>query len=134
MGTTDSSTGDTKSASGQKPASASSVVWILLGILALALGTVYLLKTNPATGKWAQAYDPTGHWWLSTIVAALPVFVLLGAMALLRMKAHVAAVWGLLTALTIAIVVYHMPVRLALTTTAFGAGYRAAGEPDEHYR
>jgi hypothetical protein len=124
MGTTLApSTSHAKPASGQKPASASSVVVILLGILALALGAAYLLKTNPATGKWAQAYDPTGHWWLSTILAALPVFVLLGAMALLHMKAHIAAVWGLLTALTIAIVVYHMPVRLALTTTAFGAGY-----------
>jgi len=124
MGTTTvSSTKHAEPASGQKPASASSVVAILLGILALALGAAYLLKTNPAAGKWAQAYDPTGHWWLSTILAALPVFVLLGAMALLHMKAHIAAVWGLVTALTIAIVIYHMPVRLALTTTAFGAGY-----------
>lgn len=123
MGTTHSSTGHTKPASGQKPASASSVVWMLLGIVALALCAAYLLKTNSATGKWAQVYDPTGHWWFSTILAALPVFVLLGAMALLRMKAHVAAVIGLATALGIAIAVYHMPIRLALTTTVYGAGY-----------
>jgi lactate permease len=51
------------------------------------------------------------------------VVVLLGAMAVLRIKAHVAAVIGLLTALAVAVAVFHMPVRLALTTTAYGAGY-----------
>jgi lactate permease len=91
--------------------------------LVLIAGAVYLFRTNPATGKWAQVYDPTGHWWLSTMLAALPVVVLLGAMAVLRIKAHVAAVIGLLTALPVAVAVFHMPVRLALTTTAYGAGY-----------
>ena len=91
--------------------------------LVLIAGAVYLFRTNPATGKWAQVYDPTGHWWLSTMLAALPVVVLLGAMAVLRIKAQVAAVIGLLTALAVAVAVFHMPVRLALTTTAYGAGY-----------
>jgi lactate permease len=95
----------------------------VLCALLLLIGSVYLFRTNPATGKWAQSYDPTGHWWLSTIVAALPVIVLLGAMALLRLKAHMAAVIGLTTALVVALTVYHMPLRLALTTTAYGAGY-----------
>jgi len=95
----------------------------VLGALVLLSGAVYLFRTNPATGKWAQTYDPTGRWWLSTIAAALPVFVLLGAMAILRLKAHIAAAIGLLTALAVAIAVYHMPLRLALTTTAYGAGY-----------
>ena len=95
----------------------------MLGALVLLSGAVYLFRTNPATGKWAQTYDPTGRWWLSTIAAALPVFVLLGAMAILRLKAHIAAAIGLLTALAVAIAVYHMPLRLALTTTAYGAGY-----------
>jgi lactate permease len=92
-------------------------------MLALIAGAVYLLKTNPVAGKWQQSYDPTGHWWLSTILASLPVIVLLGSMAILRLKAHVSAVIGLAAALFIAIAVYHMPVRLALTTTVYGAGY-----------
>lgn len=99
------------------------MVFIDLGILVLVLGIIYLFKTNPATGKWPQSYDPTGMWWLSTLLAALPVIVLLGAMAILRLKAHVAAAVGLLTALGVAIAVYHMPLRLALTTTVYGAGY-----------
>ena len=124
MGTTLApSASHAKPASGQKPASAVSIVAILLGILALALGAVYLLKTNPATGNWAQAYDPTGHWWLSTMLAALPVFVLLGTMAVIRLKAHVSALLGLLTALVVAIGIFHMPGRLALTSAVYGAGY-----------
>ncbi len=96
----------------------------MLVVAALILiGAIYLLKTNPTTGVWAQAYDPTGHWLASTLFAALPVVVLLGAMAIFHLKAHVAAVLGLGTALTVAIALYHMPVRLALTTAVYGGGY-----------
>jgi len=108
---------------GTNSPSALSVAIVVAGIVTLVAGATYLLKTNPHTGSWLQGYDPTGHWWLSTLFAAMPVVVLLGAMAIFRLKAHVAAVIGLGTALTIAIAVYHMPVRIALTTTAYGAGY-----------
>jgi lactate permease len=91
--------------------------------LALAAGVIYLFKTNPATGHWAQGYNPTRYWQVSTLIAALPIVVLLGAMAILRLKAHVAAVAGLVTALLAAIIVFHMPTRLALTAAAYGAGY-----------
>ena len=123
MGASPSSAQRVEPRGANRPASASSIVLIVLGALVLLSGAVYLFRTNPATGKWAQTYDPTGRWWLSTIAAALPVFVLLGAMAILRLKAHIAAAIGLLTALAVAIAVYHMPLRLALTTTAYGAGY-----------
>lgn len=121
MGSRHSSGEHAESAAGQKPASTSSIVAMVAGVPVLICGAIYLFRTNPAAGTWAQSYDPTGHWWLSTILAALPVIVLLATMAILHMKAHVAAVVGLLTALAIAILVYQMPVRLALTTTAFGA-------------
>jgi len=108
---------------GKPSSSAFSLVLMAAGIAAIVAGAIYLLNTNPHGGSWQQGYDPTGRWWLSTLFAALPVVVLLGSMAILHLKAHVAAVVGLLTALTIAIAVYHMPVRMALTTTAYGAGY-----------
>ncbi len=123
MGSTPSANSDHARTPGDNSGTRSSLAFMGGGIAALVLGVAYLLKTNPATGRWAQGYDPTGHWWLSTILAALPVLVLLGAMAVLRLKAHVAAVAGLLTALTVAIAVFHMPVRLALTSAAYGAGY-----------
>jgi hypothetical protein len=37
---------------------------------------------------WTQGYDPLGRWWLSTIVAALPILVLLGLLAGFRLRAH----------------------------------------------
>jgi len=74
---------------------------------------------------WTQVYDPLGHWWLSTLVAALPVIVLLGALALLRLKAHWAAVLGLATSLLIAIRVFHMPVGMSARAAAFGLAYGA---------
>jgi lactate permease len=91
--------------------------------LALLAGVVYLFRTNPSGAHWSQGYDPTGHWQLSTLIAALPIVVLLGAMAVLHLKAHVAALAGLITALLVATVIFHMPARLAFTAAAYGAGY-----------
>jgi lactate permease len=91
--------------------------------LALTAALVYLFRTNPAAPHWAQGYNPTGSFVLSTLVAALPIVVLLGAMAILRLKAHVAALVGLTTALIAAMLVFHMPARLAFTAAAYGAGY-----------
>jgi lactate permease len=107
------------------PAQAStfSIVAGAASILAAIGAAIYLFKSNPAGGRWAQGYDPTGHWWLSTMFAALPVVMLLGTMAILRLKAHVSALLGLLTALTVAIAIFHMPGRLALTSAVYGAGY-----------
>jgi lactate permease len=72
---------------------------------------------------WPQAYDPLGNVVLSTLLAALPVVVLLGAIGVFHMRAHVAAMVGLVTALVIAIVVFGMPARMALATAGFGAAY-----------
>ena len=91
--------------------------------LALIFAVIYLFHTNSAAVHWSQGYNPTGLWQLSTLVAALPIVILLGAMAILRLKAHVAAIAGLVTALLAAIVVFHMPARLAFTAAAYGAGY-----------
>ena len=105
----------------KQPVSRWPIVLALLGILALLAGAIYLLRTNPASGAWAQNYDPTGIWWLSTLIAALPVIVLLASLALFHTRAHTAALIGLATALANALLVYRMPLRLALTTTAVGA-------------
>jgi len=72
---------------------------------------------------WTQGYDPLGHWWLSTIVAALPVVVLLGALAVLRIKAHWAALLGLAASLLIAVWVFHMPAGMGARTAVYGACY-----------
>jgi lactate permease len=72
---------------------------------------------------WNQNYDPLGHWWLSTLIAALPVVVLLGALAVLRIKAHWAALLGLAASLLIAIGVFKMPAGMGARTAVYGACY-----------
>jgi lactate permease len=117
------SSATSQSASAPGAGSTLSVVLAVAGIVALIVGAIYILQTNPHSGTWLQGYDPTGHWWLSTIFASLPVVVLLGSMAIFRLKAHVSAVVGLATALAVAVLIFHMPGRLALTTAVYGAGY-----------
>ncbi len=72
---------------------------------------------------WTQNYDPLGNALLSTLVAALPVVVLLGAIAWLQIRIHFAALLGLAVALLVAVVVYRMPAQAAGATTIYGAGY-----------
>ena len=72
---------------------------------------------------WPQVYDPLGNPALSVAVAALPIVVLLGAIGILRMKAHLAALLGLAVALAIAILVFGIPASMALMTAAYGAAY-----------
>jgi len=72
---------------------------------------------------WSQVYDPLGHPLLSTILAAGPVIVLLGALGVLKMRAHNAALLALGTSLLIAIGVFGMPASMALASVLFGAAY-----------
>jgi len=72
---------------------------------------------------WLQNYDPLGNAFLSTLVAALPIVVLLGAIALFHIRIHFSALLGLGVALAIALFVYNMPVKSAAATTVYGAAY-----------
>lgn len=72
---------------------------------------------------WTQTYDPLGNVWLSTLCAALPVLVLLGGLAFGHLRAHVAALIGLASALLVAIGVFGMPSTLALAAAGYGAAY-----------
>ena len=73
---------------------------------------------------WTQIYTPVfGSVILSALVAAIPVVVLLGVLGFGHVKAHWAAIAGLLTSLAIAILVYGMPVNLALASAGYGAAF-----------
>ena len=73
---------------------------------------------------WTQVYTPVGGSILgSALVAAIPVVVLLGLLAFFRVRAHWAALLGLAAALSVAILVYGMPARLALAAAADGAAF-----------
>ena len=70
---------------------------------------------------WQQVYDPLGNAWLSTLLAALPVVVMLGGLAWLRWQAPWAAAAGLAAAAAVAVGVYGMPAGMAASAAALGA-------------
>src|SRR5512134_1020188 len=72
---------------------------------------------------WIQIYDPLGNAWLSTLFASLPIVLLLLALAVLEWRAHVAAFAALVAAIGTSVVIFQMPVPLALATAAYGAAY-----------
>jgi lactate permease len=72
---------------------------------------------------WSQVYDPFNNVWLSTIAAAIPVVVMLAALAFFHIKAHIAALMGLISALAVAIVGFTMPADVAISSALYGAAY-----------
>jgi lactate permease len=72
---------------------------------------------------WTQVYDPAGHWWLSTLIAALPIIVLLGLLAGFKVRAHLCAVAGAATAVIVAIVAFKMPAVLAVSSFVYGSAF-----------
>jgi lactate permease len=73
--------------------------------------------------QWTQIYDPLGHWWLSTLVAALPIIVLFGLLAGLKVKPHWCAIAGATTAVLVAIIFFKMPPLLAALSFGYGVAF-----------
>jgi lactate permease len=72
---------------------------------------------------WNQIYTPLGSLWLSALVAAIPIIFFFIALAVLRVKGHVAAAITLALALGVAIFAYGMPVPQALAAAIYGFAY-----------
>ncbi len=73
---------------------------------------------------WQQNYEPVaGSLGLSAAVAAVPIMVLFVMLGIARRPAWMAALAALASALVLAIVVYRMPVLLAVMATLTGAAY-----------
>ena len=52
---------------------------------------------------WQQVYDPFHSMFISTLLGAIPVVVMLVGLGFLHLKAHVAAAAGLVSALKLAL-------------------------------
>ena len=70
---------------------------------------------------WQQIYDPLNSQLWSTLLAAIPIVVLLGTLAFMHIAAHWAAILGLISALLVAIFVFGMPTGMALGSAGLGA-------------
>ncbi|HZW94594.1 MAG TPA: L-lactate permease [Candidatus Eremiobacteraceae bacterium] len=73
--------------------------------------------------QWTQTYDPLGHWWLSTLVAALPIIGLFSLLAGLKVKPHWCAIAGATTAVLVAIIFFNMPPTLAGLSFGYGVAF-----------
>ena len=72
---------------------------------------------------WTQVYDPLHNWILSTLVAALPILVLFGLLAGLRVKPHWCAIAGAGTAVAVAVLIFGMPFPLAGMSFLYGVAF-----------
>jgi lactate permease len=73
---------------------------------------------------YQQVYDPiAGSLVLSTLVAVIPIVVLFVLLAGIRMAAQWAGLITLAVALVLAVLVYGMPVGLAIDSALFGAAF-----------
>ena len=57
---------------------------------------------------WQQTYNPLGSAVLSTLVAAIPIVVLLGLIAAGKIQAHIAAILALVAAIIVVEVIFGM--------------------------
>jgi len=73
---------------------------------------------------WQHNYEPlAGSLGASALVAAIPIVVLFVMLGVLRKAAWMSAVTALASALIVSLVVYRMPVSLALISTVYGAAF-----------
>jgi L-lactate transport len=69
---------------------------------------------------WTQVYDPLGNLWLSSLLAAIPIVFFFGALAVFRMKGHVAATITVILTLVVAVLGYGMPLSMAVASGVYG--------------
>ena len=73
---------------------------------------------------WIQVYTPVaGSLGLSALVAAIPLVVIFVCLAVLKMKAHIAGLLAVASAVVIAVAVWGMPAKLAGLATLQGAAF-----------
>ncbi|HEX8677255.1 MAG TPA: L-lactate permease, partial [Segetibacter sp.] len=73
--------------------------------------------------NWTQVIDPFNNIALSALVAVVPILFIFWALIIKKMKGYKASLIAVAIAIVIAIVVYKIPVQLALLSTANGALY-----------
>ena len=72
---------------------------------------------------WTQVYDPFGRWWLSTLLATLPLLVLFGLLVGVKLKPHWCAIAGAATAAAVAVIFFGMPPLLAAMSFGYGVAF-----------
>ena len=69
---------------------------------------------------WTQMYMPMGGLGLSALVALIPIIFFFVALAVLRLKGHVAGAITLILSILIAIFAFKMPIDMAFAAAGYG--------------
>ncbi|HEY3424018.1 MAG TPA: lactate permease LctP family transporter [Negativicutes bacterium] len=72
---------------------------------------------------WIQGYNPLDSSILSAVVAGIPLYLLLYMLGIKRTPGHYAAAVGMLSAALLAIFVWEMPAKLAVSSILNGAAF-----------
>ncbi|MDB4925902.1 L-lactate permease [Mucilaginibacter sp.] len=72
---------------------------------------------------WIQPVNPLNSLTLSALVALVPILVIFWALVIKKTKGYKASIMACAVAILIAVLIYGMPVRLALLSVANGALY-----------
>lgn len=70
---------------------------------------------------WEQVINPLGNIGLSALISLIPIIFLFYALAVVKMKGHIAAVITVLLAIGVAIFGFGMPAKYAVLSTIYGA-------------
>lgn len=73
--------------------------------------------------NYTQVTDPLEHLGLSALIAAVPILFIFWALIIRRMKGYQASLLTMLIALFVAVLMYSMPIKLAVLSTLHGALY-----------
>lgn len=94
---------------------------VLLLLMLSAAGVAGASIAFDAQQAWVQNYAPVGEstGW-SSLVALLPIAIIFGALAVFKCPALLSALIGLLATGALAVLVWRMPVTLAVNSTLFG--------------
>jgi lactate permease len=72
---------------------------------------------------WQQFYTPLGSLGFSAIAAVIPIVFFFVALAVFRLKGHVAGTITMLLSVVMAIFAFHMPADMAIASAIYGFGY-----------
>jgi lactate permease len=70
---------------------------------------------------FTQSLNPTGHLWLTVLVALIPLVILIVLLAVLRITAWISSIVAGVITLPLAVFVWHAPLAAALKSYAYGA-------------
>ncbi|MCY1343485.1 Glycolate permease GlcA [compost metagenome] len=72
---------------------------------------------------WQQLYTPLGSLGLSALVALIPIVFFFLALAVFRMKGHIAGTITLALSIAVAILAFQMPADMAFAAAGYGFAY-----------